>query len=99
MKFYLLDGDKKPYNVTLEESYKLYDNPEMKITKQEYIGDILVSTVFLGIDHSFGKSEIPVLWETMVFGGLYNEFTQRYTSHEEALKGHSEIINMINLNK
>jgi hypothetical protein len=96
MKFYLLDGDKKPYNVTLEESYKLYDNPEMKITKQEYIGNILVSTVFLGTDHSFGESEIPVLWETMVFGGHYNEYQRRYTSHEDALKGHNEIINMIN---
>lgn len=35
---------------------------------KERIGDVLISTVFLGIDHAFGKGP-PVLWETMVFGG------------------------------
>ncbi|SRR6266568_5076961 len=34
-----------------------------------WFGDIRVSTVFLGIDHSFSSVEggSPVLWETMVF--------------------------------
>ncbi len=30
------------------------------------IGDVRVSTVFLGLDHSFGDEE-PIFWETMVF--------------------------------
>ncbi len=34
----------------------------------ETIGDMNVSTVFLGLDHAWGE-ESPVLWETMVFGG------------------------------
>ena len=38
----------------------------------EYIGDSRISTVFLGVDHSFGITldDGPVIWETMVFGGL-----------------------------
>jgi hypothetical protein len=31
------------------------------------VGDVRVSTVFLGLDHRFGDGP-PVLWETMVFG-------------------------------
>lgn len=33
----------------------------------EDIGDYFVSTVFLGLDHSFGRGELPILFETMVF--------------------------------
>ena len=43
-----------------------------------------ISTVFLGIDHSFGSSNEPVLFETMVFdgdtgdGSLENRFSNIY---------------------
>ena len=36
----------------------------------ERIADSLVSTVFLGLDHNLSGSGPPVLWETMVFGGV-----------------------------
>ena len=35
-----------------------------------------VSTVFLGVDHSFGVGP-PLLWETMVFGGKNDEDQDR----------------------
>lgn len=46
-----------------------------------------VSTVFLGIDHSF-RSGPPVLWETMVFGNSDDSRQTRYRSAEAALRGH-----------
>lgn len=95
-KFYLLDENKKPYSVALEESYKLYEDMEMKITARDYVGDILVSTVFLGMNHNFDReSDTPVLWETMVFKGKYDDYMERYTSHEEALAGHKRILQMV----
>lgn len=54
-------------------------------------GDVRVSTVFLVIDHSFGEGP-PVLWETMVFGGLWDEYQWRYTSRQAAEEGHSRIV-------
>lgn len=33
------------------------------------IGEFLVSTVFLGMDHDWSCKGPPVLWETMVFKG------------------------------
>lgn len=56
--------------------------------KQEYVAEFWVSTVFLGLDHSYGKGP-PILWETMVFGGsMRDEYMERYTSEQEALEGH-----------
>lgn len=37
------------------------------IVKQEWVEDVRVSTVFLGLDHNFSKKGPPVLWETMTF--------------------------------
>jgi len=54
-----------------------------------------VSTVFLGLDHSFNHDPMgspldyrPVLWETLVFGGALDMRMARYTSREDALAGH-----------
>lgn len=96
MKFYLLDENKKPYEVSLQESYKIYDDPNMKITKQDKIGDILVSTVFLGMDHSYEKQGNPILWETMIFGGEHDLYQERYSSHEDALIGHQRALDLVN---
>jgi hypothetical protein len=50
-----------------------------RIVAQTRIGDVLVSTVFLGLDHSSCKG-LPILFETMVFGGPCDEDTWRYSS-------------------
>lgn len=70
-----------------------------------YYGKYLISTIFLIIDHGFGVSESPILWETMVFKNefpsneeLENElesFQKRYSSKKDALAGHQEIVNQI----
>lgn len=56
------------------------------------VGESFISTVFLGIDHSFGFGGSPVLWETMVFGGKYDGEERRYTSLADAKMGHKEIL-------
>lgn len=53
-----------------------------------------VSTVFLGSDHSFGEG--PPLWfETLVFGGPYDGDMDRYTTWEEAERGHAAMIERV----
>lgn len=49
---------------------------------------VRVSTVFLGLDHNFSGRGRPVLWETLVFGGVLNGEMDRYTSLAAALAGH-----------
>ena len=49
---------------------------------------VLVSTVFLGLDHQFGAGP-PILWETMIFGRSGAElYCERYATRADALAGH-----------
>ena len=54
---------------------------------------ILVSTVFLGLDHGFGG--VPMLFETMIFGGKHDMFQERYTSLQEAEEGHALALELV----
>jgi hypothetical protein len=49
---------------------------------------IMISTVFLGLDHNYAGVGPPVLWETLVFGGALDGEMDRYTSREAAFRGH-----------
>lgn len=55
---------------------------------------ILVSTVFLGVDHNFALTGPPVLWETMAFieHEPGEEGQMRYTSMAEAIIGHNWLV-------
>lgn len=63
---------------------------------KDVVGDVRVSTVFLGLDYSFSGG-VPVLWETMVFGGPLDGEEERYTSKEDALKGHAAMLERVKL--
>lgn len=63
---------------------------------QETIGDSRVSTVFLGLDHSFGDGGLPILWETMVFGGLLDQEMDRCAgSWEQAEAMHQAMVEKV----
>lgn len=49
-----------------------------------------VSTVFLGIDHSFGYGGPPVLFETMIFGGEQDGYQERCCTYDEAIAMHAK---------
>lgn len=42
-----------------------------------------ISTVFLGLDHSFGDGP-PLLFETMIFGGEHDQWQERCSTWDEA---------------
>lgn len=52
-------------------------------------GELLVSTVFLGLDHNFGEGK-PLLFETMIFTGEHDGYQERYSTWEEAVEGHKK---------
>lgn len=67
--------------------------------------EIYVSTVFLGMDHGFPELQEmrgqpiedykPILWETMVFGSELEDDCERYTSREDAIKGHLAMMDAV----
>ncbi|KKL28055.1 hypothetical protein LCGC14_2379020 [marine sediment metagenome] len=57
------------------------------------IGHVGVSTVFIGLDHSFGSGP-PLYFETMVFrsGSSGELLCKRYSTYDEAEAGHEAIV-------
>src|SRR4030095_15034798 len=69
------------------------------IVKQTDVSEgVHVSTVFLGLDHRLSIHSdltLPILFETMVFGGEHHDYQRRYCTYEEAEAGHEETIAML----
>jgi hypothetical protein len=56
------------------------------------VGPASVSTVFLGLDHDFGIAGKPVVFETLVFGGVHDGDMNRYCTYQDAKEGHEEMV-------
>jgi hypothetical protein len=99
--WYKLDKENNPVICIDMADYAewLENNKNQKVVKQDNIDDILVSTVFLGLDHSFNTPWInPILWETMIFRGEFDQYQDRYSSYEDALKGHEKAMKLVSKN-
>ena len=97
-KWYILNKRNKPVSKPVLEAAKWMEkNPEKRIVKQEYVDDIHISTVFLGLDHAWPWSadKTPILWETMIFGGEHDQYQERYSSYEDAVEGHQKALTLI----
>jgi hypothetical protein len=53
---------------------------------------VVVSTIFLGLDHRFGGDGPPILWETMVFKNGEAQDMIRYSSRAAAMEGHEKLV-------
>jgi hypothetical protein len=56
---------------------------------------ILISTVFLGLNHGHGNSNRDLWFETMIFGGEHSEYQERYETWDEAQAGHDRAVGMV----
>jgi hypothetical protein len=90
---YILDGH-TPVPASLEKWAKWFEGSDetrrVALTKGD---DYLVSTVFLGLDHQFGRGE-PLLFETMIFGGPHDQYCDRYSTWDEAEAGHAKAVEL-----
>ncbi len=69
-----------------------------KLFRTKIFEPVRISTVFLGIDHCFGDGE-PQLFETMIFGGKLDQEMWRYSTWEQAAKGHQEAVERVKGNQ
>ena len=87
----LVDGEPKP--VSLLEWGRWFNEIDNRRIAETFVGEVRISTVFLGIDHNFGAGA-PLWFETMIFGGKRDEFCDRYTTLDEARRGHDRAVAM-----
>lgn len=100
--FFILDGH-EPVPCNDREKFAEFMSPDnfnnrlVAKTVYEKPGNkkIIVSTVFLGVDHSACSSEERQLFETMVFRDGEDEVMDRYATWDEAELGHQKILYML----
>jgi hypothetical protein len=98
---YILDELKRPVPVPMSDMTAwgewMADFENHRRVAQDEVGAFRVSTVFLGIDHGFGRSDRPVLFETMVFGPADDADLEcvRYCTWQEAEIGHAEMLRKV----
>ena len=90
MNQYILDENGNPViEHDLMKWAAWFGTNQRRVAKTDLPDNVLVSTVFLGLDHNWDDGGAPVLWETMIFGGPKDGYQNRYTSLEDAKNGHN----------
>lgn len=87
---YILDGQ-TPVKCDLMTWARSMEGKKRHVALDSLSGGIRVSTVFLGLDHSFGQGP-PLLFETMIFGGPHDQYQERYATWDEAAAGHEKAV-------
>jgi hypothetical protein len=73
-------------------AWRFQSGEERRVAVDE-IGDVRVSTVFLGLDHGYGGP--PIIFETMIFGGPHDKYQERYSTWQEAEEGHRRAVVLV----
>lgn len=89
---YILDENGVPVLETdLLKWGRWFEKSDRHVARTQVSDDVFVSTIFLGLDHSFSGGD-PILWETLIFGGPHHGDGSRYTTREDALAGHERFV-------
>lgn len=89
--YYKLEGR----TVTKYATFEAYleDAKATGYTRPSHVGDttikdVRISTVFLSMDHAWGQG-LPLIFETMVFGGQYDQEATRCSTYDQAERQHA----------
>jgi hypothetical protein len=89
--------------LSMDQFAKLMEDREYKRVCSDYVGSYWVSTVWLGLDHSFYGGP-PLIFESMVFADTEEDSNrlgedvncQRYPTEHQAVLGHYAIVEEVN---
>lgn len=73
-------------------------DPDYKIVARTELDGVLISTVWLGLDHAYGRAlGPPLIYETMIFGGPVDldEYQERYSTEGAAVTGHDAAVRLV----
>ena len=93
--FYILDDDKNPVEIDDVKKWAQEFEKMNRRVAEDFVRNSRISTVFLGLDHRLSDEGLPVLFETVIFGGKMNGELWRYRTHAEALAGHVAAVRRV----
>jgi hypothetical protein len=97
MGYWKLDAENHVVRAkNLHDWAQWFEDGGNRIVEQTTVGQgIVVSTVFLGLDHRFHGDGPPSVGETMVFGGPLHGEMDRYSSWDDAETGHKMMVKRV----
>jgi hypothetical protein len=90
--FYILDDDHNLIATDVMTWGEWFGTNGNRIVAKTVVGDAVVSTVCLGLDHNFYHGGPPLLFETMIFGGEHDEECWRCSTWDEAEAQHARVV-------
>jgi hypothetical protein len=93
--YYILDGHKT--RAVDAKTWATWWKKNDRHVGNDTINGSRISTVFLGLDHSFGDGP-PMLFETLVFDGPLDGEMERYETWKQAEIGHRTMVNRVKNN-
>lgn len=97
---YVLDGHEPKVSTLTESDIEYFRDICVTIKENffghEAIGEIHVSTIFLGLDHA--RHGPPLLFETMIFGldeGERGNYQTRCSTWDQAMQMHADAIEYV----
>ena len=91
MKHYILDVNNNPV-ASSEHDWAKWFATQNRVIRRTETDNGIVSTVFTGLA---SRNNGPFLWETLIMGGTMNGEMDRYSSHDDAVKGHWSYVKKI----
>lgn len=83
-------------NIELAEWSRLVEDDKYKrVLLTDIDHGIVVSTVWLGMNHNWLGEGPPLIFETMVFGGEYDSHMIRTSTIKEARAAHKEVVSTL----
>lgn len=77
MRQYILNKRGEPVPCADDLLWGTFMQSNERIVGKDRLCKVQVSTVFLGLDHSYMGTGPPILWETMIFGGGSEDYSCR----------------------
>src|SRR5215467_2194035 len=92
---YILDEDRRPIPEPNMVKYAVWMSSHDRIVAKDYVGDVEISTVFLGLNTNYMSDGPPIVFETMIFGGDHDHKQMRYSTWEDAERGHRVMVELV----
>lgn len=89
-KYILVDRTPVPVDDVMEWA-RWFGTANRRVA-QDVLGNVRVSTIFLGLDHGTGE---PRLFETMIFGGAHDHYQDWCSTWEQAEKMHADAVTLV----
>ena len=90
---YYIMQNMRPRRAEFFEHAAWYETHDRTIDRTR-VGDVLVVTVFCGVDRGDGYG-MPLIFETLVSGGAFDGETRLYATLGEAKRGHHDIVDAV----